>query len=122
MRVKAAKEAGLKEVPIIKAENLTIEQQNEFIIKDNVSGGEWDWDVLANEWNTDDLEEWGVVVNSFNADDIDLDKFFEENNKETEIKNKIILEYTDEDFNAVQEALKKHSGSKEQIFVKLLGL
>jgi site-specific DNA-methyltransferase (adenine-specific) len=59
MRYKACKEAGLKEIPIIKTD-LTEEQQKEFLIKDNVSGGEWDWDILANEWNTDDLQDWGL--------------------------------------------------------------
>jgi hypothetical protein len=62
MRFKACKEAGLKEVPIIVAENLTDEQQKEFIIKDNVSGGEWDWDMLANEWEAEQLTEWGLDV------------------------------------------------------------
>jgi hypothetical protein len=62
MRFKACKEAGLKEVPIIVAENLTDEQQKEFIIKDNVSGGEWDWDMLANEWEVEQLTEWGLDV------------------------------------------------------------
>lgn len=62
MRLKACQEAGLKEVPIIIADNLTEEQQREFLIKDNVSGGEWDWDLLANEWDTDLLEEWGLDV------------------------------------------------------------
>ena len=60
MRLKACKEAGLKEVPIIRAENLTEEQQREFIIKDNVGFGEWEWDILANEWDADLLEEWGL--------------------------------------------------------------
>ena len=59
MRFKACKEAGLKEVPII-ITDLTYDQQKEFLIKDNVSGGEWDWDILANEWNTDDLKDWGL--------------------------------------------------------------
>jgi len=59
MRYKACKEAGLKEVPII-ITDLTEEQQKEFLIKDNVSGGEWDWDILANEWNADDLQDWGL--------------------------------------------------------------
>jgi len=62
MRFKACKEAGLKEVPIIVAENLTDEKQKEFIIKDNVSGGEWDWDMLANEWEVEQLTEWGLDV------------------------------------------------------------
>ena len=68
MRFKACKEAGLKEVPII-ITDLTEEQQKEFLIKDNVSGGEWDWDILANEWNTDELQEWGLDLPNFNTDD-----------------------------------------------------
>lgn len=60
MRLKACIEAGLSEVHIIKAENLTEEQQREFIIKDNVGFGEWDWDLLANEWDTQKLEDWGL--------------------------------------------------------------
>jgi DNA modification methylase len=59
MRYKACKEAGLKEIPIIKTD-LTEEQQREFLIKDNTSGGEWDWEVLANEWDTEQLEVWGL--------------------------------------------------------------
>lgn len=59
MRFKACKEAGLKEVPII-ITDLTEEQQKEFLIKDNVSGGEWDWDILANEWDAEDITKWGL--------------------------------------------------------------
>ena len=60
MRLKACQEAGLKEVFIIKANELTEEQKKEFIIKDNVGFGEWDWDILANEWDVDALAEWGL--------------------------------------------------------------
>ena len=62
MRLKACKEAGLKEVPIIMAEELTEEQQKEFIVKDNVGFGEWDWDELANTWNAEELKDWGLDV------------------------------------------------------------
>jgi hypothetical protein len=62
MRLAACKEAGLKNVPIIKADDLTEEQQKEFIIKDNVSFGEWDWDMLANEWEGTELGDWGLDV------------------------------------------------------------
>jgi ParB-like chromosome segregation protein Spo0J len=62
MRFRACKEAGLKEVPVIVADNLTEDQQREFLIKDNVSGGEWDWDLLANEWDAEELENWGLDV------------------------------------------------------------
>jgi len=60
MRLKACKEAGLKEVYIVKAENLTELQKDEFIVKDNVGFGEWDWDILANEWDAEKLDEWGL--------------------------------------------------------------
>jgi len=60
MRYRACKEAGLKEVYIIKADNLTDKQVEEFIVKDNVGFGEWDWDVLANDWDVKELEEWGL--------------------------------------------------------------
>jgi DNA modification methylase len=62
MRLKACVEAGLIEVPIIIADNLTKEQEKEFLIKDNVSGGEWDWDMIANEWNEVELIEWGLDI------------------------------------------------------------
>lgn len=60
MRLKACKEAGLKAVPIIKASDLTEDQQREFIIKDNVGFGEWDWEMLANEWDDAKLSDWGL--------------------------------------------------------------
>ena len=60
MRYKACKEAGLKEIPVI-VTDLTEEQQKEFLIKDNVSGGEWDWDLLS-EWDSEQLEDWGLDV------------------------------------------------------------
>jgi DNA modification methylase len=70
MRLRACKEAGLKEVPIIKAINLTPEQQKEFIIKDNVGYGEWDWDILANQWDENQLNDWGLDVPVFNFEDL----------------------------------------------------
>ena len=70
MRLKACKEAGLKEVPVIKASDLNEEQQKAFIIKDNVGYGEWDWDMLANEWNEEELVEWGLDIPNFVIDDL----------------------------------------------------
>ncbi len=60
MRLKACIEVGLKEVYIVKAEDLTEQQKNEFIVKDNVGFGEWDWDILANEWDAEQLTDWGL--------------------------------------------------------------
>lgn len=70
MRLKACKEAGLKEVYIIKADELTEAQQKEFIIKDNVGFGEWEWDILANEWDEDLLEEWGLDIEPFETEEV----------------------------------------------------
>ncbi len=70
MRYKAAKEIGLKEIPVKVADNLTPEQEREFLIKDNTSGGEWDWEILANEWDSDELEAWGLDVPSFEVDEV----------------------------------------------------
>ena len=69
MRYKACKEAGLKEVPVI-ITDLSEEKQREFLIKDNTSGGEWNWEILANEWNSEELEAWGLDVPDFGADEV----------------------------------------------------
>jgi hypothetical protein len=72
MRLKACKEAGLKEVSIVVASDLTEDQQREFIIKDNVGFGEWDWENLANNWNVDQLSMWGLDVPIFLESDQDV--------------------------------------------------
>ena len=86
MRLKACKEAKIKELTVIIADNLTEEQQREFLIKDNVSGGEWDWEVLANEWDDEELESWGLDVpnwaagvdeNNMQDDDVDIEEEFD---------------------------------------------
>lgn len=65
MRLKACKEAGLIQIPVIKASSLTEEQQKEFIIKDNVGFGEWDWEMIANEWDSEQVTEWGLDIPDF---------------------------------------------------------
>lgn len=74
MRLKACKEAGLKVVPIIKASDLTEDQQRQFIIKDNVGFGEWDWEMLANEWDADKLTEWGLDLPDMDAKVLDAEE------------------------------------------------
>nr|DAN54727.1 MAG TPA: ParB protein [Caudoviricetes sp.] len=102
MRLKACQEAGLKEVPIIRAENLTPEQQQEFIVKDNVSFGEWDWDMLANEWDTDELKDWGLDVLA------PLD--YEDKNEEIDVSDfedegKIVLKFPSDQYEIMLEKL-----------------
>ena len=71
MRLKACIEVGLKEVFIVKAEDLTEKQKNEFIVKDNVGFGEWDWDILANEWDTEQLTNWGLDTLKYDWNNLD---------------------------------------------------
>jgi DNA modification methylase len=71
MRLKAAKECKLKEIPIILADEWTAEQRAEFLIKDNVGFGEWDWDQLANEWDVQQLEDWGLDVPDFEGEELE---------------------------------------------------
>lgn len=68
MRFRACKEAGVKEIPVI-ITDLSEEKQREFLIKDNTSGGEWDWDMIANEWDQEELEAWGLDLPVFDIKD-----------------------------------------------------
>lgn len=84
MRYKALVELGYKEIPVIRAEDLTERQAQEFIVKDNLSYGDWDFDILANEWDSVELEDWGLDVWQ-NEDDL-IAHEEEEETKEKEEK------------------------------------
>lgn len=110
MRYNACLEAGLKEVPTITVD-LTEAQQKEFIIKDNTSGGQWNWDILGNEWSTTDLEEWGMdvwqaeeVADYSILDDDDLGSDLEDmkNGVKRAIQIPFDLEHYDEAFELVK--------------------
>ena len=120
MRLKACKEAGLKEIPIIKASELTEQQQKEFIVKDNVGYGEWDWNDLANNWDAEQLQDWGLDIPGF--DNVS----FEDKNKELTLDDindsmTINLKYTEEEYYIVKEGLSKIASTPEQAIWKLLG-
>ena len=104
MRLKASKDAGLKEVWIDIAEGLSEEQKKEFIVKDNVGFGEWDWAMLGNEWNTIKITEWGLDVWENQDDKNDLDTELEWtgmpefNNDDLTPKRQLIISFkTEED-------------------------
>lgn len=113
MRLRACKEAGLKEVPVIKADDLTPDQQREFIIKDNVGFGEWDWAMLANEWDYKELDDWGLTLPNFDVepdydvldDNANIDKQLEELGAGT--RKAIQIEFTLEDYEIAFDLLKK---------------
>ena len=91
-RYKAAKALGMDEVPTILLPGLTEKREKEIIIRDNVENGDWDYDILFNEWDTDDLQEWGVDnIKKSIQDEKDI-----KNDAPTIVTSFITLDYTDE--------------------------
>jgi ParB-like chromosome segregation protein Spo0J len=112
MRYMAMKELEFVTIPCQKVD-WSKEKQQEFIIKDNLNFGEWDWDALANDFDADDLEDWGL----------ELPKVIDEVEDEPKIDTqKITLEYTPDEYNQVKKALQKISSTPEQAVWKLLEL
>ena len=112
MRYKACKEAGLKEVPVI-ITDLTEAQQREFLIKDNTSGGEWDWEVLANEWDSEQLQAWGLDLVTFDLEPDYEDLIGDEKNKPATLKITFkTVEQLQEAENDIQELIdRKYKGA-----------
>lgn len=88
MRLKACIEAGIKKVDILVADGWSEEQKREFIIKDNVGFGEWDWDILANDWDSTLLDKWGLDGVKYDWDDLD---YIEEAEKKELAEEKIVI-------------------------------
>jgi hypothetical protein len=112
MRYTACLQLNHKQVYIIKAEDLTDEQIKQFIIKDNVGFGDWDWDILANSWDTKKLQDWGMDV--WQPDeDVDysiLEELDLEDNlsgKESSVKRAIQIEFEAEHYNEANELISK---------------
>ena len=121
MRLKAMQEAGWSEVPV-KIVDWSEEKQREFIIKDNVGFGDWDWDELANTWETEELTEWGL-----DTWQPEKDADYSEANQEIDVDNldgsmTIKLNYTEEEYWKVKEELSKVAETPEQAVYKLLNL
>lgn len=111
MRLKALKELKYKEVPVIVADEWTEEQKAEFLIKDNLNYGDWDWDSLANEWNEESLEDWGLNVPTF-ADEVDYSILDDEDLSEqlegmtNGVKKAIQIEFEAEDYESAYDLVK----------------
>jgi ParB-like chromosome segregation protein Spo0J len=102
MRFRSCLELKMKEVPVIVAKGWTDEQKNEFVIKDNVSSGEFDFDVLANEWDVSELEEWGLFIPIF-GDEIKVKK--ETKKIEPYKKTHILLSFPPEKIDDIKKEL-----------------
>jgi ParB-like chromosome segregation protein Spo0J len=119
MRLKAIKEAGIKEINV-DIVDWNEQQQKEFIVKDNIGYGEWDWDDLANNWDAQELTDWGLDIPNFDNGDYS-DKNKEINIDEIEDSMTINLKYTEEEYLIVKEALSKIASTPEMAIWKLIG-
>jgi hypothetical protein len=112
MRLKACIEAGLTEVPVKQAKDLTEEQKREFMVKDNVGFGEWDWDLLANEFDTEEIGEWGLDIPNFNTQQLDYSILDESdvndqmNDMANSVRKAIQIEFEPEHYEEAQEIVK----------------
>ena len=121
MRLRACEEAGLSHVWVVVADELTPEQQREFIIKDNLSFGYWDDELIANEWDVDELREWGMSLPGLDDVPDYSEKNEEVDSSHFEDKMTIKLEYTEAEYYQVKEQLSKIAATPEQAIWILLG-
>jgi hypothetical protein len=120
MRLKACKEAGLKEIPIIKASELTEQQQKEFIVKDNVGYGEWDWSDLANNWDSEQLEEWGLDIPGFSNVE-DLGENFSLPDGDKAPFQQMTFTLADEQATQIKNAIDEIKGTEEYKYAETMG-
>jgi len=120
MRLKACKEAGLKEVYVVKASELSAREQREFTIKDNVGFGEWDWDIIANEWNTVELENWGMDSWQ-NIDDLETSDEFNLPNGDKEPIQQQTYVLADKQAEEVKNAIAEIRKTEEFKYVETFG-
>ena len=124
MRLRACKEAGLKEVHIIKASELTEDQKKEFIIKDNASFGDWDWSIISSneEWDVDKLNEWGIDVIGFDTGDVDdlTDEFSLKDGDKEPIQS-MNFTLADEQVEVIKNALADAKKLEEYKYIETMG-
>jgi DNA modification methylase len=89
MRLKALKSAGVFKVPIQQVKGWTDDQKKEFIIKDNVGYGEWDWDIVANDWDIQKLKDWGMDLPDFPDPELDAEE--DDYEKPDDLKVDVVL-------------------------------
>jgi hypothetical protein len=118
MRLRVLQELGFNDIDeawVKRSSDLTEEEKKRFIIADNVSFGEWDWDTLANDWDVVNLEAWGLDIPFYD------EEVKQEESKEEEM-NVIELKFYDKDYKIVKEKLNSISMSPEIAVLKLLGV
>ena len=119
MRLKAMQEAGWSEVPV-QVVDWSEEKQREFIIKDNVGFGDWDWDELANTWNSVELEDWGLDSWQ-NMDDIETTDEFTLPSGDKEPFQQMTFTLADEQATVIKNAIDDIKGTEEYKYAETMG-
>lgn len=124
MRLRAIQELGIKEIPdtwVTLADNWTEEKRKEFTIKDNASFGEWDWESLANEWDSEQLSDWGIDVGGF---DVNADKYGEDFSLPDGDKapfQQMTFTLADEQATVIKNAIEDIKGTEDYKFAETMG-
>ena len=130
MRLRALKDLGYKEIPdnwVKIVDDYTEDERKEFVIKDNVAFGEWDFDALANDWELHELENWGIDVPQVNNSELPNNFDYSDKNKEIDVDSIdgtmcLKLNYNETDYWAVKNALLKIAATPEAAIFQLLNL
>lgn len=124
MRLRAIQELGMKEIPdtwVTLADYWTEEKRKEFTIKDNASFGEWDWESLANEWDSEQLSDWGVDVGGF---DVNADKYGEDFSLPDGDKapfQQMTFTLADEQATVIKNSIEDIKGTEDYKFAETMG-
>ena len=121
MRLRACKEAGLKEVHIIKADQLTEKQQREFIIKDNVGFGEWDWDDIANGWDVEQLKTYGLDMPVFIEDSDEFGTDFDLPDGDKDPYQQMTFTLADEQSEQIRNSIEDIKRTEEYKYCETMG-
>jgi hypothetical protein len=121
MRLKACIEAGLTDVPVVQAKDLTDLQKKEFIVKDNVGYGEWDWEDLANSWDVEQITDWGLDINGFDVNANDLSDEFSLPSGDKSPFQQMTFTLADEQSIQIKNAIEEIKRTEEYKFVETMG-
>ena len=124
MRLRAIQELGMKEIPetwVMMADDWTEDKRREFTIKDNVGFGEWEWDQLANEWDSDLLEGWGVDIPGFDVDADNLGEEFSLPDGDKEPFQQMTFTLADKQAEVIKNAIADMKGTDEYKYAETMG-
>jgi ParB-like chromosome segregation protein Spo0J len=121
MRLRALADLGYKEIPVQKVEGWSEEQKKEFIVKDNVSYGVWDWELLANSWDAEQLGDWGLEVPGFDLDSDNLGTEFSLPDGDKAPFQQMTFTLADQQAEAIKDAIADIKKTDEYKYAETMG-